>query len=149
MEKYQIYFADNGKIIFVPYEFIDEAIEADKELLVIQTGYRGNFRHAIGADKTDEGYMMYGYTPDETVLDEDALKRFHRVIFTRGEMVYMTDGDYADNHFGETWQSDRTNCQTIDYERTFRMLPSDAHREALKHTYPFFKYFKHEYYKEA
>ena len=98
MEKYQIYFADNGKIIFVPYEFIDEALEADKELLIIQTGYRGNFRHIIGADKTDEGYMMYGYTPDETILDGNDLKRFYRVIFTEGEKDYMAAADYADNH---------------------------------------------------
>lgn len=142
MEKYQIYFADNGKIIFIPYEFIDEAIEADKELLVIQTGYRGNFRHAIGADKTDEGYMMYGYTPDETVLDEKDLKRFHRVIFTQGEKVYMEDGDYADNHYANVWRSDRTGCEIINYEQTFRCLSSDAHREALKGFYPFRQYFK-------
>ena len=142
MEKYQIYFADNGKIIFVPYEFIDEALEADKELLIIQTGYRGNFRHIIGADKTNEGYMMYGYTPDETVLDEKDLKRFYRVIFTQGEKVYMEDGDYADNHYANVWRSDRTGCEIINYEQTFRCLSSDAHREALKHVYPFRQYFK-------
>lgn len=142
MEKYQIYFADNGKIIFIPYKFIGEAIEADKELLVIQTGYRGNFRHAIGANKTDEGYMMYGYTPDETVLDEKDLKRFHRVIFTQGEKVYMEDGDYADNHYANVWRSDRTGCEIINHEQTFRCLSSDAHREALRGTYPFCKYLK-------
>lgn len=142
MEKYQIYFADNGKIIFIPYEFIDEAIEADKELLVIQTGYRGNFRHAIGANKTDEGYTMYGYTPDETILDGNDLKRFHRVIFTQGEKVYMEDGDYADNHYGNVWRSDRTKCEVINYEQTFRCLPSDAHREALSGRYPFSRHFK-------
>lgn len=144
MEKYQIYFADNGKIIFIPYEFIDEAIEADKELLVIQTGYRGNFRHAIGADKTDEGYMMYGYTPDEAIWDENALKRFHRVIFTQGEKVYMEDGDYADNHYANVWRSDRTGCEIINYEQTFRCLSSDAHREALKGFYPFRQYLKED-----
>lgn len=142
MEKYQIYFADNGKIIFIPYEFISEAIEADKELLIIQTGYRGNFRHIIGADKTDEGYMMYGYTPDEAILDGNDLKRFYRVIFTQGEKVYMEDGDYADNHYADVWRSDRTGCEIIDYRRTFRYLPSDAHREALKGVYPFYRYFK-------
>ena len=137
MENYEIHFADNGKIIFIPYTLIDEAIEADKELLIIQTGYRGNFRYAIGADKTDEGYMMYGYTPDETILDEKDLKNFHRVIFTQGEKVYMEDGDYADNHYGNVWRSDRTGCEVIDYKRTFRCLPSDAHREALSGRYPF------------
>ena len=139
MEKYQIYFADNGKIIFIPYDFIDEAIEAGKELLIIQTGYRGNFRYAMGADKTDEGYMMYGYTPDEAIWDENALKKFHRVIFTQGEKVYMEDMDYADNHYGNVWRSDRTGCEVINYETTFRCLPSDAHRKALNGTYPFFK----------
>lgn len=144
MEKYQIYFADNGKIIFVPYEFIDEAIEADKELLVIQTGYRGNFRHAIGANKTDEGYMMYGYNPDEAILDGNDLKKFYRVIFTQGEKVYMEDGDYADNHYADVWRSDRTGCEVINYEQTFRCLPSDAHRKALKSVYPFYKYLKED-----
>ena len=144
MENYQIYFADNGKIIFVPYEFIDEALEADKELLIIQTGYRGNFRHIIGADKTNEGYMMYGYTPDETILDGNDLKRFYRVIFTQGEKVYMEDGDYADNHYADVWRSDRTGCEVIDYKRTFRCLSSDAHREALKGVYLFYRYFKED-----
>lgn len=142
MREYEIYFADNGKIIFIPHEFIMEAVEADKELLVIQTGYRGNFRYAIGADKTDEGYMMYGYTPDEAIWDENALKRFHRVIFTQGEKVYMEDGDYADNHYGNVWRSDRTRCEVINYEHTFRCLPSDAHRKALSGRYPFYQYFK-------
>lgn len=142
MEKYQIYFADNGKIIFIPYEFINEAIEADKELLVIQTGYRGNFRYAIGANKTDEGYMMYGYNPDESILDGNDLKKFHRVIFTQGEKIYMEDGDYADNHYADVWRSDRTGCEVINYKRTFRCLPSDAYREALKGVYPFYKYLK-------
>ena len=137
MEKYQIYFADNGKIIFVPYEFIDEALEADKELLIIQTGYRGNFRYVIGADKTNEGYMMYGYTPDEAILDGNDLEKFHRVIFTQGEKVYMEDGDYADNHYGNVWRSDQTGCEVINYEQTFRCLPSDAHRKALSGRYPF------------
>ena len=144
MEKYQIYFADNGKIIFVPYEFIDEAIEADKELLVIQTGYRGNFRHVIGAEKTDEGYMMYGYTPDESILDGNDLKKFHRVIFTQGEKIYMEDWDYADNHYANVWRSDRTGCEVINYERTFRCLPSDAHRKALSGVYPFCQYLKED-----
>ena len=144
MKNYEIYFAGNGKIIFIPDEFIKEALEADKELLVIQTGYRGNFRYAIGADKTNEGYMMYGYTPDEDVLDEKDLKKFHRVIFTQGEKVYMEDGDYADNHYGNVWRSDRTGCEVIDYNRTFRCLPSDAHREALKGVYPFYRYFKED-----
>lgn len=142
MENYEIYFADNGKIIFIPYEFIDEAVEADKELLVIQTGYRGNFRHVIGANKTNEGYMMYGYTPDECILDEKDLKRFHRVIFTQGEKVYMEDGDYADKHYGNVWRSDRTGCEVINYEQTFRCLSSDAHREALKGIYPFSRHLK-------
>ena len=142
MENYEIHFANNGKIIFIPYDFIDEAVEADKELLVIQTGYRGNFRYAIGANKTNEGYMMYGYTPDEDILDEKDLKKFHRVIFTQGEKVYMEDGDYADNHYGDIWRSDRTGCEIIDYNRTFRCLPSDAHREFLSHVYPFSRHFK-------
>lgn len=142
METYQIYFADNGKIIFIPYKFISEAVEADKELLIIQTGYRGNFRYAIGANKTNEGYMVYGYTPDEGVLDEKDLEKFHRVIFTQGEKVYMEDGDYADNHYGNVWRSDQTGCEVIDYKQTFRCLPSDAHREALNGVYPFYKHLK-------
>ena len=142
MENYEIHFANNGKIIFIPYDFIDEAVEADKELLVIQTGYRGNFRYAIGANKTNEGYMVYGYTPDEAIWDENALKKFHRVIFTQGEKVYMEDGDYADNHYGNIWRSDRTGCEIIYYNRTFRCLPSDAHIEFLSHVYPFIRHFK-------
>lgn len=89
---------------------------------------------------------MYSYTPDETICDENDLKRFHRVIFMQGEKVYMEDGDYADNHYADVWRSDRTGCEIINYQQTFRMLPSDAHREALKHTYPFFRF---EYYKEV
>lgn len=142
MKNYEIYFADNGKIIFIPCEFIIEAIEANKELLVIQTGYRGNFRYAIGANKTNEGYMMYGYTPDEAILDGNDLKRFYRVIFTQGEKVYMEDGDYADNHYANVWRSDRTGCEIINYKRTFCCLPSDAHRKALNGVYPFYKHLK-------
>ena len=107
MKKYDVRFFPNGRIYFLDYDILDEALKAGKEILIVMTCWSGGYALAIGANKIpaiwydeasapDEiGYEMYSYDIKETEFSQEDLARFHKIIFTNGVQIRMKTGDQA------------------------------------------------------
>ena len=110
MKKYDVRFFPNGRVYFLDYDILDEALKAGKEILIVMNCWSGGYALAIGADKIpatwyDEGagydeigYEMYSYDIKETEFSQEDLTRFHKVIFTSGIQIRMKTGDQATYH---------------------------------------------------
>ena len=81
-------------------EILSKAIELDKEILIVCNAWSGGDAHAVGANKIvdphfGECWEMYGYDVEEEEFNSEDLQKFYKIIFTRGEMIYMESGDQA------------------------------------------------------
>jgi hypothetical protein len=141
--KYSCYFMSDGRVLFIDNKDVDEAIDAEKELLVIDTHCGVSF--AIGADKeinaydADPEYIYNMYNRDYT-NHEDSVSdpsRFSKIIFTKGERIYMKSGYEATDYFqgigafaeyedykpndlnsGKVSISNDAPCKTVDMKKT-------------------------------
>lgn len=107
MKKYDVRFFPNGRVYFLDYDILDEALKAGKEILIVMNCWSGGYALAIGGDKipatwynedagSDEiGYEMYSYDIKDIELSQEHLTRFHKVIFTSGVQIRMKTGDQA------------------------------------------------------
>ena len=105
MEKYDVRFFPNGRVYFLDYNTLNEALEAGKEILIVMNSWSGGYALAVGANKIlwyDENtgfneitYEMYSYDIRETEFSQEDLARFHKVIFTNGVQIRMKTGDQA------------------------------------------------------
>ena len=132
--KYMPYVFGNGRVVLVENKTIDEAIDSDKEILIICNALSGGYAHAVGAEKDidpdfGECWNMYGYDIKDKELDTTDLDKFYRVIISSGEQIWMESGEQANSYIGGTftdWNSsereiiDRTDCslQEIRVKRT-------------------------------
>lgn len=105
MTKYDVYTFDNGRVVLIDSKILSEAIEQGKEILIVCNSWSGGYAHATGANKIvdpdfGECWEMYGYDMEEAELSLEDLQKFHKVIFTKGEMIYMETGDQANSYQG-------------------------------------------------
>ena len=104
MKKYDVRFFPNGRVYFLDWDILDEAIKAGKEILIVMNCWSGGYALAIGANKVstiwyDEiCYEMYSYDIKEAEFSQEDLFRFHKVIFTNGIQIRMKTGDQATYH---------------------------------------------------
>ena len=105
MKNYDVLFFPNGRVYFLDYDILNEALEAGKEILIVMNCWSGGYALAVGVNKTiwyDENtgfneisYVMYSYDIKETEFSQEDLARFHKVIFTDGVQIRMKTGDQA------------------------------------------------------
>ena len=105
MKNYDVLFSPNGRVYFLDYDILNEALEAGKEILIVMNCWSGGYALAVGVNKTlwyDENtgfneisYVMYSYDIKETEFSQEDLARFHKVIFTDGVQIRMKTGDQA------------------------------------------------------
>lgn len=110
--KYDVRFFPNGRIVFVPWEDIDNAINNNKEVLVICNAWSGGYAIAIGANKVPASwhdpfaepnkiaFEMYSYDIKDTEFTSEEFARFHKVIVSSGTMVRMRTGEQANSYQG-------------------------------------------------
>lgn len=141
--KYSCYFMRDGRAVFIENKDIYESIDAEKELLIIDTHSGEAF--AIGADKEvndkqygiDSEYIYNMYSRSYNNVDESVsdCSRFNKIVFVKGERIYMKSGneatDYWNGHFSEygNYKPDDLNqgyvdipkddpCKCVDMKRT-------------------------------
>ena len=119
MTKYDVRVFPNGRVAFVDTKDIDAAIENEKEVLLICNAWSGGYAIAIGANKEEdpdfgECYMCYSYELKEDTFDEEAIKRFHKIIFTQGEKIIMETGHAANRHWGRAFSDTDTSVDSIN-----------------------------------
>ena len=103
--KYMPYIFGNGRVVLVENKTIDEAINLDKEILIICNAWSGGYAHAVGAEKAidpdfGECWNMYGYDIKDKELDAVDLDKFYRVIISSGEQIWMESGEQANSYMG-------------------------------------------------
>ena len=114
-EKYDVRFFPNGRIVFVPWKDIDNAIDNNKEVLVICNAWSGGYAIAIGANKIPASWYdpsaepgeidfeMYSYDIRDTEFTSEDFARFHKVIVSSGTMVRMRTGEQANSYQGSSF----------------------------------------------
>lgn len=113
--KYDVRFFPNGRIVFVPWEDIDNAINNNKEVLVICNAWSGGYAIAIGANEVPASWYdpsadpdkiafeMYSYNIKDTEFTSEEFARFHKVIVSSGTMVRMKTGEQANSYQGSSF----------------------------------------------
>lgn len=116
--KYMPYVFGNGRVVLVENKTIDEAIDSDKEILIICNAWSGGYAHAIGAEKNidpdfGECWNMYGYDIKDKELDAVDLDKFYRVIISSGEQIWMKSGDQANSYIGGVFTDWNTSLRSM------------------------------------
>lgn len=116
--KYMPYVFGNGRVVLVENKTIDEAIDFDKEILIICNAWSGGYAHAVGAEKDidpdfGECWNMYGYDIKDKELDAVDLDKFYRVIISSGEQIWMKSGDQANSYIGGVFTDWNTSLRSM------------------------------------
>lgn len=116
--KYMPYVFGNGRVVLVENKTIDEAIDSDKEILIICNAWSGGYAHAVGAEKDidpdfGECWNMYGYDIKDKELDATDLNKFYKVIISSGEQVWMKSGDQANSYIGGVFTDWNTSLRSM------------------------------------
>ena len=116
--KYMPYVFGNGRVVLVENKTIDEAIDSDKEILIICNTWSGGYAHAVGAEKDidpdfGECWNMYGYDIKDKELDAVDLDKFYRVIISSGEQIWMKSGDQANSYIGGVFTDWNTSLRSM------------------------------------
>jgi len=143
--KYDVQFCSCGRVHFIPTEKINNAIENDKEVLVVCNNC-GN-SHIIGADRTQdyegkECFMMYSFDKRDTEINNTS--KIDSIIFTPGVSVRMMTGGEATFHVSDTfidWHTKKpdnvTNEQweklrkTVDVQSTINWISDENKLEQM------------------
>lgn len=108
--KYDVRFFPNGRIYFLDNDILKEAVENDKEILIVMNAWSGGYAVAVGANKVPAcwydndaapdkiAYEMYSYDIKDKEFTNEELSNFYKVIFTSGEVVRMKSGDLANSY---------------------------------------------------
>ena len=154
---YDSHIFPNGRIALVKNSDLDEAINAEKEILIFCGGWSGGYAKAVGANKTydpdfGECWEMYGYDIKDTTLSAEDMQKFHKVVITNGIKIYMKTGEPATQYFdgkffdwdtsfaqfkekwnynGETEEEFGKLRMTIDPEKTKNMIGRSKESEEI------------------
>lgn len=126
--RYDVMFFPNGRIYFLDYDVLNEAIKNDKEILVVMNTWSGGCATARGVNKVPDcwyddatpdkiAYEMYSYDIKDEEFTNKELSNFYKVIFTSGEMVRMKSGDEANSYCGHFTDS---NTSFEKFKDSFR-----------------------------
>jgi len=147
MKKYDVRFCNCGRVHFIDQTKIDQAIENEKQVLVICNNCGNSF--IIGADKgydeylDQEIYNMYSYGMRDTELND--LSRIDSIVFTAGEQVRMMTGGTAtyqgdcfidwetkkpDNISNEEWEKMQ---KTVNTQHTINWIRDEDKLEQMSH----------------
>lgn len=103
-ETYELIIFPNGRVYFLDKEIRDKAIKEGKEILICCNAWSGGYTFVIGAEEdTYDGekcYNMYQYAVTNEEFSPEDLKKFYKVIFTQGEMIYTQTGEQATSYQG-------------------------------------------------
>lgn len=106
MKKYDLRIFPNGRVYFLDKDLLNEALEAEKDILIICNAWSGGCAIQIGGDYIDDecygkGYMMRSSYVQEAEFDAETLaKEFYRVIITQGNQIYMETHEQANTYQG-------------------------------------------------
>jgi len=123
-KKYEVYFCSCGRVHFVDSEKLSNAIESEKEILVVCNNCGNSF--VEGADKTQDddgkvGYMMYSFSRRDTEINDTS--KIDSIVFTSGKQVRMMTGGEATFYGSGTfidWETKKPDNVTDEEWKTMR-----------------------------
>ena len=130
MKKYDVRFCSCGRVHFVDEAKINNAIENEKQVLIVCNNC-GN-SSVIGADiqEDDEGqtcYMMYSSSMRDTEIND--MTKIDSIVFTTGEHVRMMTGGEATYHGNEfiDWDTKKPSDISNEEWEKMRMTVNTRH----------------------
>ena len=136
------YIFGNGRVILVEQKTINEAINLEKEILIICNAWSGGYARAIGAKKSFDSdfskcWNMYSYNITNKELKTPDLDKFYRVIISSGEEIWMQTGAEATSYYSNInafidWASSeetiisRTNCSSDEIYKMRKAINPNA-----------------------
>ena len=143
-KKFDVRFCNCGRIHLVDWDSIDNAIDNNKEILLICGGCGRASR--IGADDYfDEGKAMYTIElthegKDHVIIDERNFSdntdpsekyfpKFTKIIYSNGIRIPMKNGYYATSYFNGIWQDTRRDYINFNEARLLRKSVADVQKE--------------------
>lgn len=159
MRKFEVRICKCGCIHFIPWSDIEEAIEQNKEFVMICNRCGTALRYGAD-DYFDGGKALYCLPLDKGEITKERFeKEFTKILYSEGIRVPMRTGQFADFYDGNTfydcqpyfWSSKLYECKTIDEAREYYQKQTelatkvnidwfmgkldDDQREALSHYY--------------
>jgi len=118
MKKYDVRFCSCGRVHFIDQEKINNAIENEKQVLVICNNCGNSF--VVGADKQEDEdgetyYMMYSLDMRNTELS--GMSKIDYIVFTAGEQIRMMTGGEATYHGSGIfidWETNKPEDLTLE-----------------------------------
>lgn len=135
--EYDLSICNCGRIHVIPYYKVQEAIDKEKELLMICGGCGKALR--LGADKMidfdtqEEVYEMYSRKVKE--VDMKQMGDFAEVIIDEGLKVPMMTGEYANSYVAHKFFRDMLYPDDIVYLLQDKNMTADELREKLEKWY--------------
>ena len=143
-KKFDVRFCSCGRIHLVDWDSIENAIDNNKEILLICGGCGRASR--IGADDYfDGGKSMYTIdlaheSKDHVIIDErnfsdnadsseEYFPKFTKIIYSNGIRIPMKNGYYATSYFNGIWQDTRRDHINFNEARLLRKSLADVQKE--------------------
>lgn len=131
--KYKARIFPNGRIAFYKRKDLEDAIKADKKLLIVCNCHTGGSTLAMGARKMpdrnnpDETItFLYNSSISRQVFTGEEMNRFYKVIFTPGERIFDNNSDYATRYdYGHHCFYNGSKKMKVNEEMTARYLSKE------------------------
>jgi len=146
--KYDVRFCSCGRVHFIDQIKVDQAIEKDKQVLVICNKCGNSF--IIGADKIYDEYLdqeiynMYSYGMRDTEITD--LSKIDSIVFTAGEQIRMITGGQATYHGSDCfidWETEKPKDisieewekmqRTVNTQHTINWIKDEDKLEQMSH----------------
>ena len=137
--KYNAQIFPSGHVIIFEQKYLDEAIEAGKELLLVCNNLNGGDAYTLGAepytDGENDGYCLYTNYIENTILRSDELKRFYYAIFDEGEEIMMKTNHHATAYFCNHFWDEDSEIENPNDEIFRKMIDEKATIKNLSKNY--------------
>lgn len=137
--KYNVQIFPNGHVIVFEQYLLDEAIEEEKELLLVCNNRNGGYAYALGAepynDGENDGYCLYTNPIEDAMFTSDGLKQFCYAIFEEGEEIMMETGSHATAYRFNYFVDDESEIENPNDELFRKMIDEEGTVKNLSKNY--------------
>lgn len=125
--KFEVRICKCGSVHFIPWQDIEDAIDQNKEFVVICNRCGSAVRYGAD-DYFDEGKALYCFPLDKGEITKDRFEaEFTKILYSEGVRVPMRTGQLADFYDGNLfydcqpcfWSSMLYECETIEEARAY------------------------------
>lgn len=133
--KYNVQIFPNGHMIIFEQSILDEAIEEEKELLLVCNNPNGGYAYALGGEPYEDGTCLHCHEIYNTLFTLDGLKQFYTAIFDEGEEIMMATGSHATAFRFNRFVDDESEIENPNDELFRKMIDEKGTVKNLSKSY--------------